>query len=169
MGFANAQHEVPTSYILRELQDIVPAESVSWFPQTIGWKVVAIIIIAWLLYLLFRRLTTWWHNRYRTEALGYLRSISIELEQFEYETFRLIKVVLNRCSNRYRVIHGLDFITTLDETGQHLTLDRSVSIQWVNCLNRSDLRLSLEQRKELKAYLEQWLLQHVVPKEGEVK
>ncbi|WP_394242512.1 DUF4381 domain-containing protein [Vibrio astriarenae] len=169
MGFASTQHEVPTSYILRDLQDVVPVETVSWFPQTIGWKIVAIIIITWLLYLLFKRLNTWWHNRYRTEALSYLRAISIEFEQFEYETFRLIKIVLISRSNRYRVIHGREFISTLDETGQNLTLDQSVSTQWMDCLNKSELELSSEQRKELKAYLEQWLLRHVIPKQGEVE
>lgn len=37
------QHTPPSTYILRELHDVAVPESVSWLPQTVGWKVLAII------------------------------------------------------------------------------------------------------------------------------
>ncbi|WP_154215052.1 DUF4381 family protein, partial [Vibrio parahaemolyticus] len=31
----------PSTYILRELHDVAVPPSVSWYPQTIGWKILA--------------------------------------------------------------------------------------------------------------------------------
>ena len=33
----------PSTYILRELHDVAVPSSVSWYPQTIGWKILAAV------------------------------------------------------------------------------------------------------------------------------
>ncbi|HDM8140995.1 TPA: DUF4381 domain-containing protein, partial [Vibrio harveyi] len=61
-------HTPPSTYILRELHDVAVPESVSWVPQTIGWKILAVIGAIVLMYLGYRLLHHWWDNRYRKEA-----------------------------------------------------------------------------------------------------
>ena len=38
-------HQVPGTYILRHLSDVAIPEPVSWWPQTVGWKVLLAVAI----------------------------------------------------------------------------------------------------------------------------
>ncbi|MCZ8485299.1 DUF4381 domain-containing protein, partial [Vibrio lentus] len=39
------EHTPPSTYILRDLHDVAIPESVSWMPQTIGWKILGVILL----------------------------------------------------------------------------------------------------------------------------
>lgn len=66
------EHTPPSTYILRELHDVAIPNSVSWAPQTIGWKILGVILLLAALYLAYRLALRWWNNRYRKEALNEL-------------------------------------------------------------------------------------------------
>lgn len=59
----------PGTYILSELHDVTVPPSVSWYPQTIGWKILAALFVLALIYVAYRLIRKWWTNRYRKEAL----------------------------------------------------------------------------------------------------
>lgn len=63
------EHTPPSTYILRDLHDVAIPTSVSWMPQTIGWKILGIILLLVAIYLAYRLALRWWSNRYRKEAL----------------------------------------------------------------------------------------------------
>ena len=48
------EHTPPSTYILRDLHDVAIPESVSWIPQTIGWKILGVILLLIAVYLAYR-------------------------------------------------------------------------------------------------------------------
>ena len=68
----------PSNFGNMMLQDFYPSiapEPVSWWPQTVGWTVVAILLVAAAGWWSFRRIQKWRVDRYRREALAYLDSL----------------------------------------------------------------------------------------------
>jgi hypothetical protein len=67
--------EVFGNYAIRGISEILPANSVSWLPTTIGWKLALVILLGWLSHTLWRRWQRWRRNRYRRAALAELEHI----------------------------------------------------------------------------------------------
>lgn len=60
---------------LMQLADLVSPPPVSWLPQTVGWKVLAVLVALLAIWLAWRGVRSWWRNRYRRDALAELRKI----------------------------------------------------------------------------------------------
>ena len=63
------------NYTLRGLVEIESPPALSWWPQTVGWQVLALLLSAWLARLAWRRWRAWHADRYRREALRRLADI----------------------------------------------------------------------------------------------
>jgi len=68
--------EIFGNYVLGDFVEVVPPESISWWPQTLGWKILGVVVCALLMYRACRALLHWWHNRYRREALARLQGLT---------------------------------------------------------------------------------------------
>ena len=68
------------NYMLHGIDEIQIPEPVSWWPQTIGWKVLALALMLWLLYRLYRLAQRWWINRYRRAALAQLDALEMQAD-----------------------------------------------------------------------------------------
>jgi hypothetical protein len=67
--------EIFGNYSLKGMSEVVVPAPINWLPTTIGWKIAALICVAYLLwrghlYLQFRR-----RNRYRKQALNQLEAL----------------------------------------------------------------------------------------------
>jgi hypothetical protein len=60
---------------IADLKDIPPPAPVSYMPQTVGWWVVAAVIVLGALVLAFFKWRAWERNRYRREAQAELMAI----------------------------------------------------------------------------------------------
>ena len=88
------EHTPPSTYILRDLHDVAIPESVSWIPQTIGWKILGVALLLIAIYLAYRLVQRWWNNRYRKEALQELMVLDARDKNSTERTFKVLKVVL---------------------------------------------------------------------------
>lgn len=59
-----------TTLALEKLDDIVLPQPVSWLPQTWGWLALALLLVALVAWVLWRRHRRYVANRYRREALA---------------------------------------------------------------------------------------------------
>jgi hypothetical protein len=64
------------SQLLDLMHDLVRPEPIAWTPQTVGWTVVAVWLVAVVVLIIWHRIKVWRRNRYRREALAELRAIS---------------------------------------------------------------------------------------------
>lgn len=104
---------------LQNLNDIVVAAPVAWWPLAPGWYVVATIVFVLLVWQAVRRWQRWNQDRYRREALLALSSIR---DGNAGSSLRDVPVLLKRAAlnawprERVAALSGSDWHRFLDET-----------------------------------------------------
>jgi uncharacterized membrane protein len=63
------------NYLLHGIDEVILPESISLIPQTIGWKIVGVLLIAYILWRSFLAWRLWQKNWYRREGLQVLAKI----------------------------------------------------------------------------------------------
>ncbi|AUL97832.1 DUF4381 domain-containing protein [Vibrio vulnificus] len=155
------QHTPPSTYILRELHDVAVPESVSWLPQTVGWKVLAIIGGLVLLYIGYRYLRFRWDNRYRAEALQAIAQLDPKDPAMASELFSIVKQVLIYHDSGYARLFGDAFLAVLNQLIPTQPLfDDELAIQWVQSTVNANVPLSESARATLKARAALWVKSH---------
>lgn len=71
------------NYILHGIEEVHLPESVSWWPQTIGWKLLGILLLLLLSYRAICWVQHWWRNRYRREALKQLSALEASAHEWQ--------------------------------------------------------------------------------------
>ncbi|EIA1298785.1 DUF4381 domain-containing protein [Vibrio vulnificus] len=155
------QHTPPSTYILRELHDVVVPERVSWLPQTVGWKVLAIIGGLVLLYIGYRYLRFRWDNRYRAEALQAIAQLDPKDPAMASELFSIVKQLLIYHDSGYARLFGDAFLAVLNQLIPTQPLfDDELAIQWVQSTVNPNVPLSESARATLKARAALWVKSH---------
>jgi hypothetical protein len=63
------------NYLVHGIDEVMLPEAIAWWPSAPGWKVVGIVLTAWILRQAVRMARRWWRNRYRREALLQLQQL----------------------------------------------------------------------------------------------
>lgn len=71
------------NYILHGIEEVHLPETVSWWPQTIGWKVLGLLLLIAVAYWLSVQAKKWWRNRYRRDALSRLASLEQRADEWQ--------------------------------------------------------------------------------------
>lgn len=162
------EHTPPSTYILRELHDVVIPNSVSWAPQTIGWKILGVILLLAALYLAYRLALRWWNNRYRKEALNELMLLDARDKNSPEQAFKVLKVVLRYLDNSNAKLFGQAYVKRLNaylpmngqtESNNAFFADE-ISGLWMQSLIDPKVRLTFEQRSEVIQTSMMWLKLH---------
>jgi len=163
------EHTPPSTYILRELHDVAIPDSVSWAPQTIGWKILGVILLLVAIYLAYRLAQKWWNNRYRKEALQELMILDARDKNSTERTFKVLKVVLRYLDSSNAKLFGQAYVNRLNaylpvsantsENSNAFFADE-ISELWMQSLIDPNVRLSFEQRLEVIQTAMMWLKCH---------
>ncbi|WP_135456870.1 DUF4381 domain-containing protein [Vibrio echinoideorum] len=162
------EHTAPSTYILRELHDVTIPESVSWVPQTIGWKILGVALLLVAFYLAYRIALKWWNNRYRKEALNELILLDARDKNSTERTFKVLKVVLRYLDSSNAKLFGQAYVNRLNaylpvgantNTSSAFFADE-VSGLWMQSLIDPNVRLTFEQRLEVIQTAMTWLKLH---------
>ncbi len=63
------------NYLLKEFVETQAPESVSWFPQTIAWKILFVCFLVWSARKVWLKVKAYKANAYRREALSWLANL----------------------------------------------------------------------------------------------
>ena len=163
------EHTPPSTYILRELHDVAIPDSVSWAPQTIGWKILGVILLLVAIYLAYRLALRWWNNRYRKEALQELVLLDARDKNSTERTFKVLKVVLRYLDSSNAKLFGQAYVNRLNaylpvsantSENSNAFFAYEVSELWMQSLIDPIVRLSFEQRLEVIQTAMMWLKLH---------
>ena len=164
------EHQPPGTYILRELNDVAVPEHVSWFPQTLGWQVLACAIAIYAIYLMVKLFKNWWGNRYRREALRLvlevkspllLDNITVEERvQIGQDYFQIMKAVLVYLKPELANKHGKAFLATLDCFILKPIFEEELGYKWTVSLLQKSKALTADELLELTALCELWIKEH---------
>ncbi|SMF39365.1 F0F1-type ATP synthase, subunit b [Alteromonadaceae bacterium Bs31] len=126
------------NYSIRGILEISLPKDVSMLPQTLGWKLIAVLLIIWFFYTLAKKIRRYWRNRYRRVALANLERIkqqyiSGELEAAR-EVARLIKATALHSFPREEVasLNGRQWEMFLDQCYEGPEFSRSEA-GFLNC------------------------------------
>lgn len=108
------EHRPPSTYLLRELNDVEVALDVSFIPQTLGWKILACTVLVVLGWFAFKLAKRQWQNRYRIEATQALLSMHLKTDDAAYRAFSVLKRVLCYLNREHAPLHGTAFLRQLD-------------------------------------------------------
>lgn len=165
-------HTPPSTYILRDLHDVTVPESVSWWPQTIGWKLLALVVLLALVYWSYKALRYWWNNRYRREALTALNELNPQDNDTGNRLFSILKIVLVYLDSGNARLFDDAFLDKLNELSpERLAFNDQIAKQWQQSLVNPNIKLNPEQHAELIKRAQVWLKQHrlsVKTQEGRV-
>lgn len=159
----------PSTYILRELHDVAVPPSVSWYPQTIGWKILAAVALIALVYVAYRLAQQWWCNRYRQEALLTISQIKPSDKGMPKALFSVLKIVLIHVDSRNAKLFDTAFLRKLDalypQTGDSLANSQVVfndelSKRWLQSIVDPSIMLTNEERVTLIARAKNWVSEH---------
>ncbi|EGU43385.1 hypothetical protein VII00023_16175 [Vibrio ichthyoenteri ATCC 700023] len=154
-------HTPPSTYILRNLHDVTVPESVSWLPQTLGWKILFATGVIAGLYFLWRTARWWWRNRYRKEALIALERVSIANPQAGHQIYAILKIVLNHLSRHYRQQFGLPLLKSLDDLSPiDARFASKLGKKWLHSLVDPKTQLTEKERATLLNDASEWLKRH---------
>ncbi|OED92973.1 DUF4381 domain-containing protein [Vibrio breoganii] len=166
-------HTPPQSYMLRDIVEVAVAPSVSWMPQTIGWKVVTVIASAFAIVWTYKSLQRWWGNRYRREAIASLGLLlqacktSQEADkayhqQISQDVYSVLKAVLSTVNPQTRSLYGLPFLQSLDaQTKPGLDVFASQWSHWPQSLLVQQNALSKAELLALIADSQAWVKRHL--------
>ncbi|MDV5168640.1 DUF4381 domain-containing protein [Photobacterium rosenbergii] len=155
------EHTPPSTYILRDLFDVTVPDSVSWMPQTIGWKILATALIILAAFLAYRRLLFWWHNRYRNEAIAAINNLNTDDQNFEDSLYSILKVVLVYLEPAYGRLFGQSFLQQLDRLGDvKVVFDDGQGLKWTQSLVDPSTVLNAEERTRLQRKAVTWVKSH---------
>ncbi|EDP59337.1 DUF4381 domain-containing protein [Vibrio sp. AND4] len=154
-------HKPPSSYILRELHDVAVPESVSWVPQTIGWKILAIVAAILLVYLGYQVVLHWWDNRYRKEAIKAVSGLNPGDSSMPNALFSILKVVLTYLDSNNARLFGPPFLRKLDQLNpKQKRFDDQAAKRWLQSLVDPSSELAHSERLQLLQRANEWLKDH---------
>ncbi|OAN13296.1 hypothetical protein A3K86_16725 [Photobacterium jeanii] len=161
-------HTPPSTYILRDMIDVAVPDSVSWWPQTHGWQLLALLAMVAALAWCYRRINHWWHNRYRREAIQALQKIPSSSPHDSAQLLLLIlKAVLVYLNPKNAALFGEALLQKLDSL---LPQDapHQAQFQYHSELGRKWLAATLSQQSAitdsemmtLLTHTRSWLVEH---------
>ncbi len=113
---APALPEIFGNYTLGDFHEVVSPETISWWPQTVGWALVAGALVLLAGYRGWRRLVHWYRNRYRGEAIAKLNQLAASGDTAA-EVNRLLKLTALAAFSREEVasLSGEQWVRFLNE------------------------------------------------------
>ena len=115
--------------IARLADPVLPAP-VSWMPQTLGWQIVAGLLLLALAWLLWRFARRWVRNRYRREALAEWRQLEAAWQRQPDKTSSVLvalPVLIKRCAlsawprAQVAALNGQGWVDFLEAHAGHAT------------------------------------------------
>lgn len=75
------------NYLIHGIDEIILPAAISWWPNTIGWQLVAFLLAAFSIRHVYLKTKIWWSNRYRREVVAKLNEFK------KYSNSELVSVV----------------------------------------------------------------------------
>lgn len=157
----------PSSYMLRELKDVPLPDTVSWWPQTLGWQLLLLLVVLLAFFFIYQKAKLWWQNRYRREALNALLRLSPNDALWPRKMLKIVKAVMVYLDPKNAAIYGQPLLNQMDryrQGGSNIAKNTHFT-QWVVWLEnpQSPTPDFAVLRKEINA----WLTHHQLPEKAE--
>ena len=152
----------PTGFI-----EVDSAQPISFLPQTLGWFLLALALLLYGCYRLFKGVKHWRANRYRKDYIAQFPNI--ERINFGNELYHIMaeaRAESNRANPHYQAdLFGVAWLIDMDsQCANDVVLHTELGMQWMKILTFERRKpFSLDERQQLLACCEHWMLTHRQP------
>ncbi len=160
--------EVFGNYTLQGFQEILAPGPINWWPQTIGWQIVGVLLLLLTLRWCWRGARAWWRDRYRREAARTLSRILETPAQPQNQLAAIAELLkatalFGRSRDTVAGLSGQQWLDWLDrQTEAHLFQGRSRELLTVQ-LYQANPAVSAEDVRALAQASAAWIHQHRSP------
>lgn len=158
----------PSSITLAGWMEAPLPDSVSWWPQTIGWKILAVVLLIMVIRIIIWRVQIYRFNRYRREARHALQQgqslVGTSAAQYY---FQVIKAIAQHVEAKSAAMYKADFLTYLDASFESHKggFNNEIGSQWLQVQINPKAHFSQEQGTHIYQLCEMWIQKHVNPKQ----
>lgn len=153
------------------MSEVTIPDHVSWFPQTIGWKIVAVLLIITIIYYVTQWIKWWWCNRYRREAMALIETMQASINSKDaplsphLDVFAVMKAVLIYLNPQKANTFGDKFLNDLDDylSPRKKIFNAALGQKWMRSLVQTESQLSEQELSLLITLCQQWLVEHGEP------
>lgn len=159
----------PSSYILKDLIEIALPDAVSWWPQTLGWQILGVLVLVFLLLWAFYRYRLYRFNRYRREALKAIATIEQSCGQSASQSvmsdvFLVLKVAAAHVEPSLASHLDRQFLRYLDTSASLAEgFDSPAGQRWLDGLVQPGITLSDNQTQQVLTLANRWVKRHSNP------
>lgn len=155
--------EVFGNYALHDFVEVIPPNSISWLPQTAGWRWLAAGLLLLALLYAWRTARHWYRNRYRREAIKRLQKVSESYDSPEFliDLNRVLKITALVAYSREQVarLSGEHWVKFLNQQCENPPFDRELSLLLATATYRQQSIQQPLQEQLLEAGLN-WVNEH---------
>ena len=146
---------------LSKLHEISPPEDISWLPQTLGWQLILLGLVAYGLYRTYLIYDKWLKNAYRRESVKYLNSLGSEPSDI-VQIPVIIKGAALYGFDREEVsqLGGKDWENWLDKNCAGVSFSGKLTGVLSQLAYSPKPSISKEQLDELKSQVSTWVSNH---------
>ena len=155
------------NYLLHGIEEVHLPGSVSWLPQTIGWKVLGLLLAIAVGYRIYLQAKKWWRNRYRRTALDRLSALEQDLGEWQQVVRQLPFLLKATALQAYPLsdvaqLSGALWLEFLDEKigGNSFCDGPGQGLLLVAYQPESQWRLSEQDARSLIAISRRWIREH---------
>ncbi len=154
------------NYLLKELIETTAPKMTSFWPQTIGWQVIAVLLLLALIRKSYLAWQAYKRNAYRREALAWLNHLPVYISLNEQPIYRQLPALLRKTALQ---AFGRDQVSHLSNEHWEHWLDQqcdktSFSEQYTSYLHplayAPQLQLEAQQMKNLLHEINLWIKFH---------
>jgi hypothetical protein len=137
----------------------------SWFPETIGWKILLLILVIFLTKRGIGFYKKWKSNEYRRLALRELEKQNVSLLEFSKTLKETIRFAYPENYNNR--LNKEDLYNLLMDKITSNNIEKELFFKWQDSLLMKNKEITKEERETIKIFVFNWIKTH--KKEGELK
>ncbi|WP_421210971.1 DUF4381 family protein [Aeromonas enteropelogenes] len=154
----------PSWSILKGMIDVMPLPTVSWWPHTLGWQLLAGLQLLGILVLILQSWRRFRFNRYRRLALAKLATLDPAQPDFACALFLLLKQTASQVNPALASRFDPQLLAELDRmSAQRTQFDTRLGHLWLQHQITPHLTLSHVNQLQLQQMTRCWLRQHHHP------
>ena len=154
------------NYMLKKIVETTPPESISWWPQTLAWKVIGFVVLVMAIRHVVKKINHYKANAYRREALAWVEQLPRYQQGQTSMEFRQLPALVKKVA---LIAYGREVVnsipsehweTWLDQQCEKTAFATQHKRELAQLAYAPELILSEEQMAKLVTTIKAWIIGH---------
>jgi hypothetical protein len=154
------------NYALKELAETSQPAAISWWPQTLAWKIVLLLLIVYVIKKLHQKVQAYKRDAYRRDALSWIAKLPEYNSDLPAAEFRQLPALLRRTAilgfsrENVSMLANNHWEVWLDKQCQQCGFSQQYARLLHHLAYAPTIDITAQQMKELVAQITLWVKNH---------